>query len=47
MFTGFGLNPALSHSDEPTGDLDNKPEAVLIGDRGLPCLLAGKSSLRD
>ena len=36
-----------SHSDELTGDFGNKPEAILIGDHGLSCLLAGKLSLRD
>src|ERR1019366_1853564 len=36
-----------SHSDELTGDFGNKPEAILIGDHFLSCLLAGKLSLRD
>ena len=36
-----------SHSDELTGDFGNKPEAILIGDHGLSCLLAEKLSLRD
>jgi len=27
--------------------LGNKPEAILIGDHGLSCLLAEKLSLRD
>src|ERR1019366_4863502 len=33
--------------DELTGDFGNKPEAILIGDHGLSCLLAEKLSLRD
>src|ERR1019366_10818505 len=36
-----------SHSDELTGDFGNKPEAILIGDHFLSCLLAEKLSLRD
>ena len=36
-----------SHSDELTGDFGNKPEAILIGDHGLSCLLAEKLLLRD
>ncbi len=36
-----------SHSDELTGDFGNKPEAILIADHGLSCLLAEKLSLRD
>src|ERR1035441_9028148 len=32
---------------ELTGDFGNKPEAILIGDHGLSCLLAEKLSLRD
>jgi hypothetical protein len=28
-------------------DFGNKPEAILIGDHGLSCLLAEKLSLRD
>src|ERR1035437_120722 len=36
-----------SHSDELTGDFGNKPEAILIGDHGLSCLLVEKLSLRD
>jgi hypothetical protein len=36
-----------SHSDELTGDFGNKPEALLIGDHGLSCLLAEKLLLRD
>jgi hypothetical protein len=35
------------HSYELTGDFGNKPEAILIGDHGLSCLLVGKLSLRD
>ena len=38
---------ASSHSDELTGDFSNKPEAILIGDHGLSCLLAEKLSFRD
>jgi hypothetical protein len=30
-----------------TGDFGNKPEAISIGDHGLPCLLAEKLPLRD
>src|SRR5664280_2084900 len=36
-----------SHSDKLTGDFGNKPEAILIGDHFLSCLLAEKLSLRD
>src|ERR1035437_593283 len=45
----FGINMCgtSSHSDELTGDFGNKPEAILIGDHGLSCLLAEKLSLRD
>ena len=41
------MSGASSHSDELTGDFGNKPEAILIGDHGLPCLLAEKLPLRD
>jgi hypothetical protein len=41
------ISPALTHRDELTSDFGNKPEAILIGDHGLPCLLAEKLLLRD
>ena len=41
------MRGASSHSDELTGDFGNKPEAILIGDHVLSCLLTGKLSLRD
>ena len=44
---GINMRGTSSHSDELTGDFGNKPEAILIGDHGLSCLLAGKLSLRD
>src|ERR1019366_5691159 len=44
---GINMRGASSHSDELTGDFGNKPEAILIGDHFLSCLLAEKLSLRD
>src|ERR1019366_112101 len=44
---GINMRGTSSHSDELTGDFGNKPEAILIGDHGLSCLLAEKLSLRD
>src|SRR5664280_108134 len=44
---GINMRGASSHSDELTGDFGNKPEAILIGDHSLSCLLAGKLALRD
>ena len=36
-----------SQGDELTGDFGKKPDAILIGDPGLSCLLAEKLSFRD
>src|ERR1035441_839363 len=44
---GIDMSGTSSHSDELTGDFGNKPEAILIGDHVLSCLLTGKLSLRD
>src|ERR1035437_10499933 len=45
----FGINMwgTSSHSDELTGDFGNKPEAILIADHGLSCILAEKLLLCD